>query len=212
MGKINNGILGGFSGTVGTVVGAAWRDIETMRAKPKPRKTDPTPAELAQQAKFSLVSTFMTPMREFLETGFKSFAKKQTGLNAAVGYALKNAVMGTDPDFYLLCEYVQVCRGELPNVTEGIAGSEKADQVVFNWTNNAGRGKANDADKAILIVVCHAYESCVFTLTGAPRSAETDTLHVHGFSGKEVQTWLSFMSKDKKDIAPSIFTGQFIVT
>jgi len=211
MGKINNGILGGFSGTVGTVVGAAWRDIETMRAKPRPRKIPPTPAELAQLAKFSLVSSFMTPMRELLETGFEKYANKKTGSNAAQGYALKNAVMGTAPDFYILCEYVQVCRGELPNVTEAIAGPAGTNQVMFNWTNNAGRGKADDNDKAILVVLCHEFESCVFTLTGAPRSAGTDTLHVHGFSGHEVQTWLSFMSKDKKDIAPSIFTGQFIV-
>jgi hypothetical protein len=211
MGKIKNGILGGFSGTVGTVVGAKWKSIDTMRARPKRRKTPPTPAEEAQQAKFSLVSTFMTPMREMFETGFKAYIEKQTGLNAAMGYALKNAVMGAAPDFYILCEYVQVCRGELPNVTEAIAGTEKADQVTFKWTNNAGRGKANDKDKAILIVLCHACSSCVFTFTGAPRSAGTDTLHVHGFSGHEVQTWLSFMSKDKEDIAPSIFTGQFIV-
>lgn len=127
MGKIEHGILGGFSGAVGTVVGASWRGIDTMRAKGKPRKTPASPAEMAQQAKFSLVSTFMTPMREFLVTGFGDFAVKKTGLNVAVGYALKNALMGTDPDYYLLCEYVQVCRGELPNVTEAIAGSEKTD-------------------------------------------------------------------------------------
>jgi len=211
MGKINNGILGGLSGAVGPVVGASWRGINTLRGKPAPRESDASPAELAQQAKFSLVSTFMTPMRELLEIGFKEFAIKKTGTNAAHGYALKNAVMGVDSDFYILCEYVQVCRGELPNVTEAIAGSEKADQVTFNWTNNAGRGKANDNDKAILAVLCHARESCVFTLAGAFRSAGTDILNVHGFSGHEVQTWLSFTSKDKEDIAPSIFTGQFIV-
>ena len=212
MGKINNGILGGFSGAVGTVVGAKWRGIDTMRALPVARSSEPSPAELAQQTKFALVSSFMNPMRELLETGFKNFAEKKTGTNAAEGYALKNAVMGVAPDFYILCEYVQVCRGELPNVEEAIAGSAQTDQVIFDWTNNAGRGKANDADKAILVVLCHACNSCVFTLAGAPRSAGTDTLHVHGFSGHEVQTWLSFMSKDKKDIAPSIFTGQFIVT
>jgi len=211
MGKINNGILGGFSGKVGTVVGASWRGIDTLRGIPKARTTEPSPAELAQQVKFSLVSSFMNPMRELLETGFKDFAKKKTGTNAAEGYALKNVVMGVDPDFYLLCEYVRVCCGDLPNVEEAIAGPAKTDQVLFNWTNNAGRGKANDNDKAILVVLCHACDSCVFTLAGAPRSAGTDTLHVHGFSGHEVQTWLSFISKDKKDMAPSIFTGQFIV-
>lgn len=211
MAKINNGILGGFSGTVGTVVGALWRDIDTMRARPVPRKSKPSPAELAQQAKFSLVSSFMTPMRELLETGFRDYANKKTGTNAAHGYAMKNAVMGTYPDAYIVCEYVRVCRGELPNVEAFMAGSAKTNEVTFNWVNNAGRGKAHAEDRAILVVLCHASKTCVYTFAGAPRSAGTDTLQVHGFSGMEVQTWLSFLSKDKKDIAPSIFTGQFIV-
>jgi len=40
MGKINKcvGILGGFFGTVGSVVGGNWRGIDTMRAVAKPKK------------------------------------------------------------------------------------------------------------------------------------------------------------------------------
>jgi len=33
MGKISQGILGGFSGKVGSVVGANWKGINYMRAK-----------------------------------------------------------------------------------------------------------------------------------------------------------------------------------
>ena len=32
MGKINQGILGGFSGKVGTAVGSTWKSINYMRA------------------------------------------------------------------------------------------------------------------------------------------------------------------------------------
>jgi hypothetical protein len=34
MGKINQGILGGFSGKVGNVVGGSWKGIEYMRVIP----------------------------------------------------------------------------------------------------------------------------------------------------------------------------------
>jgi hypothetical protein len=41
MGKISKGILGGFSGTVGTVVGGKWKGIDYMRSKPSIRKGAP---------------------------------------------------------------------------------------------------------------------------------------------------------------------------
>ncbi len=33
MGTISKGILGGFSGTVGTVIGGSWKGIEYMRSQ-----------------------------------------------------------------------------------------------------------------------------------------------------------------------------------
>jgi len=41
MGKIEKGILGGFSGKVGTVVGGNWRGIDYMRSKGKRSNTAP---------------------------------------------------------------------------------------------------------------------------------------------------------------------------
>ena len=35
MGKIKTGILGGFQGKVGTVIGSTWRGESIMRALPK---------------------------------------------------------------------------------------------------------------------------------------------------------------------------------
>ena len=35
MGKIKQGILGGFRGTVGTVVGSSWNGIAYMKGKPQ---------------------------------------------------------------------------------------------------------------------------------------------------------------------------------
>lgn len=61
MGKINkgSGMLGGFSGTVGTVVGGNWRGIETMCAVAKPGKGGTTQSQISQQLKFALVAKFL---------------------------------------------------------------------------------------------------------------------------------------------------------
>ena len=44
MGTINKGILGGFSGKVGNVVGGTWKGIDYMRSKSNHRKFTATPA------------------------------------------------------------------------------------------------------------------------------------------------------------------------
>ena len=52
MGKIKQGILGGFRGTVGTVVGSSWNGIAYMKGKPQSVKNPKTAAQLQQRAYF----------------------------------------------------------------------------------------------------------------------------------------------------------------
>ena len=52
MGKIKQGILGGFRGTVGTVVGSSWNGIAYMKGKPQSVKNPKTDAQLQQRGFF----------------------------------------------------------------------------------------------------------------------------------------------------------------
>ena len=52
MGTLVNGILGGFSGKVGTVVGSFWKGIASMRAYTPNVSSPNTPKQLEQRAKF----------------------------------------------------------------------------------------------------------------------------------------------------------------
>ena len=49
MGKIKQGILGGFKGKVGTVIGASWNGIAYMRGLPQSIKNPKTAAQQAQR-------------------------------------------------------------------------------------------------------------------------------------------------------------------
>jgi hypothetical protein len=212
MGKIKEGILGGFSGKVGTVVGVLFRDLNVMRALARPRTKPASKAELLQQAKFGMVSSFLQPLRDFLVIGFRSYASKgKDGANAAQSYNQKNAVVVQDDDVAVVCAEALVSRGDLPNIKEAIASSFEKGRVHFTWKNNAGLGKAADADKAIFVVLCHAKHSSIYTLEGGYRRDGEGSIAVDAFSGSEVQTWIAFLSKDGKDIATSLFTGQLIV-
>ena len=52
MGKIKQGILGGFKGKVGTVIGSSWNGIAYMRGLPQSQKDPKTAAQLSQRSYF----------------------------------------------------------------------------------------------------------------------------------------------------------------
>ncbi len=96
MGKIRTGILGGFQGKVGTVVGSTWRGEDIMRALPK--KSGKTPSELQklQRVKFKAISEFLKPLRSTLSIYFGNGAGVKSRYNLATSYHITNAIEVTD--------------------------------------------------------------------------------------------------------------------
>lgn len=210
MGKYQNGILGSFTGKVGTVVGSSWRGINYMRAHASSRRNTNTVAQAVQRAKFAKVGGFIKSMKDLLEIGFKDSAIKMTGANSALAYTLKAAVTGVYPNFTLAYNMVRVSNGSLPNAIAPAAAPGAAGIINFTWTDNSGTGIAFGTDKSLLVAYCEELNQTAYAF-GAMRSARNGTLNVPAFSGKTVQTWISFVSDNNRNVATSAFTGQVIV-
>jgi hypothetical protein len=211
MGKIEKGILGGFSGKVGTVVGGNWRGIDYMRSKGKRSKADPTVSQLEQQAKFALATRFAQTMSPLLATGFSYYTLKQTALNSAVSYILKNAVSGAYPNSSILYANVLISRGDIPTVLAPTATATAGSKLTYNWTDNSGTGTAKPTDKVMLAAYCPELNQCVYTTGSASRSDLTDELNLASFSGKQVHTYIGGISENGRSIANSIYTGPVTV-
>lgn len=211
MGTISKGILGGFSGTVGTVVGGNWKGIDYMRSQSAKRTGSFTQAQLEQQAKFALVVRFIQTMTAFVAVSFRDFAVQMTGFNNAVSYNLKNAITGTYPNYSLSNNLVLVSRGDLPNALGPAAVAAPGNTINFTWTDNTGVGKAKANDLAMLLVYCAALNLSIYTTGSAARSAGSDTLDVSTFAGQTVDTYIAFISADGRSIASSIYTGELTV-
>ena len=78
MGTIKQGILGGFSGKVGTVIGGSWKGISYMRSQAQSVKNPRTDGQLSQRSKFALALDFLKPLTDIVRTGFKLYTNKQT--------------------------------------------------------------------------------------------------------------------------------------
>src|SRR6476661_1799421 len=100
MAKFKDGILGGFSGKVGTVVGVQKGDTYYMRSLPK-KRTKFTEAEKINQAKFKLVQDYLQPIKTLLSVGFKNYFTKTGGYRAAIAYTRKHALVTDDAGFYI---------------------------------------------------------------------------------------------------------------
>lgn len=212
MGRISKGILGGFSGTVGTVVGGSWKGIDYMRSQSARRTGSFTQAQLEQQAKFALMIRFLRSMMGLLMISFRNYAVKMTGYNNAVSYNLKNAITGTYPNYSIDYGQVLISRGDLPNVLAPIVTAAASSGVKFDWTNNAGVGKAKPEDKVILVIYSPTQNAAIYTTGSNERSSGTETINAASFSGEEVQTYIGVISQDGKDFANSIYTGTVTVS
>lgn len=207
MGTISKGILGGFSGTVGTVIGGSWKGIDYMRSQPLKRTGTFSQSQLEQQAKFKLLVAFLQPLAGLLFISFRDYAVKMTGFNNAMSYNLRNAITGVYPSYSIDYSTALVSRGILLNAG-GPAVTATSGTVKFTWTDNSGAGSAKATDKSILVVYCDELKSVTYTTEGANRSTGEATLDASGFSGKTVETYLGFISEDGKLVANSFYTGQ----
>ena len=203
MGTIKKGILGGFSGKVGTVVGANWKRIAYMRSLPQNVKNPRTLAQQRQRSKFSLVVALLKPMLPFLRIGWKFYTGRQSAFNAATSYALANAVTGTFPDFQIDHAKVLTSRGNLPPIANATAQSATG-TLTLTWQNNSGVGSAQETDQLHIVVLNPAKDTALI-VEGDNRSQETQIITIPtAWNGDKAHIYLSFISDDAKEVSNSI--------
>ncbi len=93
MGTIKQGILGGFSGKVGTVVGASWKGISYMRGQAQHVKNPRTDAQLYNRAALRAITDALRPIATTLQITFAKSAGKMSAFNKAVQINYKKAII-----------------------------------------------------------------------------------------------------------------------
>ena len=209
MGTIKKGILGGFSGKVGTVVGASWKGIAYMRSLPQKVKNPRTQPQRMQRSKFALTLALLQPMTAFLRIGWKLYAHKQSPFNAAMSYTINNAIIGTYPNYDIDPSKVLVSRGALPAATNTFVSFNTGNvEIEFQWEDNSGNGSAKVTDKA-LIAILNLVKGEAITDTGAVRPDCAQNVVVPAeWLGDEVHTYMGFISEDGKEVANSVYLGK----
>lgn len=215
MAKLDQGILGAFSGKVGHVVGMENGGENYMRAWKSRIKNPKTDAQLAQRAKFDLMQSFVNEIANMLEVGFGGRSVKMKPVNAAMSYNIKHAVVGEYPDYEIDFPNVKVSTGRLrPPVNARVSVSPG--QLKFTCDDNTGENNAYADD--IIIALAYdkdAKESYSCTLTSPGRRHEDPpnlliNIPAHA-AGHRMETYMAFYSKKKRKASDSVYCGEVVM-
>ena len=208
MGKIKKGILGGFSGRVGTVIGGHWKGIAYMRSLPAQVSNPKTLPQKQQRAKFLLTLNFLKPLIEVIRVGWKLYANKQSQFNAALAYTVSNAITGDYPDYEIDPTKVLISRGALTSAVNPNVSAIGSNTVSVSWIDNSGIGTASPDDKALIAIINFSKNQVASSICEALRSDAATTLMLPAdWIGENVDVYLGFVSDDRKQIANSIYVG-----
>ena len=212
MGKYKKGILGAFSGKIGTVVGSSWKGIEYMRSLPRPSTKAATDQQMIQRAKFALVSAFFRSASALINMGYQSLAQGKSGYNVATSDFIADAIIGTYPDFEIDYSKVLFSKGTLTGAY-GVSAVPESGGVKVSWDDNSNSGTAKASDQIVILVYNPGKGQFVYDInTGALRSAAEDTLLMPvEFLGDTVEVWVAFMTPDKKIFSTSMYVGQVLI-
>lgn len=212
MGTIKKGILGGFSGTVGTVVGANWRGMDVIRSRPKASGGKPTPLQLMQRSKFALAIKFQNSLRSMQSRLYGENAGVKSRVNLAASYLLREVVDYVNDQAVLKMEKVIITKGLLTGF-QNLAVTDAAAQTLnFTWTDNSNQMLAKATD--IFCTAVYEEESGDFEIKEGPETRTVGTASVvlpELWAGKTVHVYAFLQTEEQDAACNSLYLGTVVV-
>ncbi len=217
MGKIDNGILGGFNGKVGNVVGSTWKGISYMRAKAPSVKRKASDKQIAHRTRFRMASKFLQPLYPILEIGFKNLTIHRSPQNAAMAELMNYALDGEYPDFKINLDNVTLSIGTLkvPNKRSVVF---EEDHIVFTWNeskNDQGNTSVTEAlsKQGVIMVAIAEGAYPEYSINDYTREKGTGNLYPPEVpSGTVIHCYLAFDVLDESTrVSNSIHVGTVIM-
>ena len=191
MAKINQGILGGFSGSVGPVIGSSWKGIPYIRSKPGKYSHPPTEKQSRYRNKFAAQIAFAKSLKFSV---IKPIWDQKAVMMSGFGLFIK-----TNKDVYddtgAICDFpsLKLSLGDLPlpdNITvANAAGGNGA--INITWSDNSGVDIAAATDR-LRVVALKGNEPVVFKELTFTRKEQQAAIHLPYITDDSVHVYLFF--------------------
>jgi len=174
MGKIKQGILGGFKGKVGTVIGSSWNGIAYMKGLPQSVKKSKTAAQIVQREFFKEVQQIASQLTvEQLNFLFPSSPHGMTRRNAIVQQLSEDPIIEADSkhvDLANLGTIGNAPTAELPEVTITASRSN----ITISW-DAENDWRATHSDEYPTICVFNVTQKKIFLVHSTVTVGESGT-------------------------------------
>lgn len=212
MGTIKKGILGGFSGKVGNVVGASWKGIDYIRTLPAKVRNPKSRKQLTQRSKFALMGKFVRTILPVIQVGFKgSAATDNSAYGEAMAYNVLHAVKGEYPAFEIDYPKVAIARGGLHGAKNLVAICE-AGKLKIAW-DTAPKKNVLESDRVLLLAYNPDRQEAEYEFDAAARGDGNASLDLPTeWDGEAVETFIVFISEeDESLVSDSVYAGRHVV-
>ncbi|WP_417431107.1 DUF6266 family protein [Halpernia sp.] len=208
MGTIKKGILGGFSGTVGTVVGANWRGIDIIRSRPKSSGGVPTALQMLQRKKFAMAIQFQNALRSMQSRLYGDNAGVKSRVNLAASYLLREVISEVNGEPVIVMDKVVITKGSLTGFQNLSVTEATGNLLNFTWEDNSNQVMAEITD--LFCTAIYEEESGRFNVQEGPeqRNAISATVHLpEEWNGKTVHVFAFFQNSTQDVACNSVYLG-----
>jgi len=208
MAILNDGINGGFTGKVGSVIGYQLNGKWIIKALPKPSKKNKkgTDQQNKCRSKFSLIQSFLSRILDFIRVGFHLEAKSKgmSAHNAAKSYNMLHAF---DEQGNIDYTKIRLCQGNLlPVENASVKVSENG--LLFQWDTQNGAGYIRADDQVMLMAFDENINLAVRTVSGNRRRSGEHLLKIPQYGmGLRFHTWIAFVADNRESISNSVYLG-----
>lgn len=204
MGVIKQGILGGVSGTVGTVVGGSWKGISYLRSK---SDSHADANSLKQQIHRTKFKACVELARSILEPVIKPIWNQQAIKMSGYNLFVKKNIQAFNSDG-LVDDYanLQFSIGTLPNPFDVEVTDDETvtNGITVTWTDNSGTGDAT-ADDQLQILAISSTEMALMQDLTAKRSDGTASVTLPLDIGDTINVYAFFKNEELNEYSDSVY-------
>lgn len=212
MAKAPYGINGPFIGRVGNTVGYILNGINVIRAVGA-FHGQYTPKQLANHQRMSLISSLSTVIQEFLKFGFSAVAAptKQGHTNHSISVNKEKAVKGAYPHLETDFSKLIVAQGTVAMPKNPVVNVVN-NNLEYSWEADMKAEGAENSDQVMLLAYFPESQKAIVMASGARRTVEMEVLEIPiSEKNRAVETYIAFVSDDRKNASNSVYMGQLII-
>lgn len=154
MGKVQMGILDGFVGKVGTVVGSFWKGKPVMRAYKRQVSDAKSEAQQLLRTRFAAIGSLSGAFLSAIQLGFKEVAKRKKWTEGDIFVHENWGCVHADTPGAATVDYTElvIAKGNLPEAQFGAASFADPLTVEVPMTDSSEVIGANAQDRVYLFV------------------------------------------------------------